>query len=356
MLDALIIGAGPAGSLAALLLARAGLRITLVEQHTFPRDKVCGECLSALGIEVLKRAGLQNLPVQPVPLHRALIYAPEGSACEIALPRPMWGLSRHVLDLHLLEAAKAAGANVLQPARCEGTPPHITIRNLTTNTVEPVDARYILRADGKAPSDQTTSDFGIKTHFVDVDGPRDAIELFTVNGSYGGLAPIEGNRWNAAFSVPAARLRAHRGDIEALFTQITRENVALKKRLTSAHRSSPWLASPLPRFGVQKNWPENTIPIGNAAAAIEPIGGEGMGLALRSAELAAFALIKAHRNSALIDFARLRVEYRRLWSVRRTAYRAIAMAVSCRSVAAWVTPAIDGCDAMTHAAMLLVGK
>ena len=45
-----VIGAGPAGSVAAALLARAGLDVILIEQHRFPRDKVCGECLSALGI------------------------------------------------------------------------------------------------------------------------------------------------------------------------------------------------------------------------------------------------------------------------------------------------------------------
>src|SRR5882724_12300454 len=60
-----IIGAGPAGSAAALMLARRGWSVTLIEQHRFPRDKVCGECLSALGIEVATRLGfataLKNL-------------------------------------------------------------------------------------------------------------------------------------------------------------------------------------------------------------------------------------------------------------------------------------------------------
>ena len=56
--DVTIIGAGPAGSTAAILLARAGWDVTLVEQSRFPRDKVCGECLSALGFDVLERLGL----------------------------------------------------------------------------------------------------------------------------------------------------------------------------------------------------------------------------------------------------------------------------------------------------------
>ena len=292
MFDALIVGAGPAGSLAALLLARAGWAVTLVEQHAFPRDKVCGECLSALGIDVLARAGVTHFPVKPIVLGRTLIHSMDGSACEIALPRPMWGLSRHVLDHHLFNSARAAGARVLQPARCEDLFPRAVIRNLINNEVESPEARYIIRADGKAAADRSmadrsSGDFGIKTHFVDVNGPRDAIELFAVDGSYGGLAPIEGNRWNAAFSVPASRLRDQRGNVAALFDEMTHENRALAIRLRSARQMGSWLAAPLPRFGVSDNWPENIIPIGNAAAAIEPIGGEGMGLALRSAELAA---------------------------------------------------------------------
>src|SRR5436305_10621130 len=58
MRDAIVIGAGPAGGTAALLLARAGWNVTIVEQHRFPRDKVCGESLGAMGVEVLDRLGL----------------------------------------------------------------------------------------------------------------------------------------------------------------------------------------------------------------------------------------------------------------------------------------------------------
>jgi flavin-dependent dehydrogenase len=342
MIDALVIGAGPAGSLAALLLSRAGLSVTLIEQHTFPRDKVCGECLSALGIEVLARSGLTDLPAQPIPLTRALIHATDGSSCEIALPDPMWGISRHVLDHHLLNSAKASGVRVLQPARCESFFPAITIRNLVTNQIETIESRYVLRADGKSPPDQSTGDFGIKTHFADVDGPLDAIELFAVNGSYGGLAPIEGSRWNAAFSVPAERLRGHHGNVQT--------------RLRRARRISPWLASPLPRFGVQSDWSGGIIPIGNAAAAIEPIGGEGMGLALRSAQLAAAALIQSRRNGKPPDLHALRRDYRRLWKTRAAACRGLSLAVSCGPVARWITPAMAGCEMISNATLSLMGK
>src|SRR5688572_28497217 len=117
-----IIGAGPAGSVAALLLARRGWDVTLVEQHRFPRDKVCGECLSALGMEVLERHGLgaDVREAGAVPLTSSAAYSAGGRSLQLGLPRAMWGLSRQAFDSLLLEGARSAGVSLRQPARCEG--------------------------------------------------------------------------------------------------------------------------------------------------------------------------------------------------------------------------------------------
>src|SRR5687768_8276819 len=98
--DVVVIGAGPAGSVAALLLARRGWDVTLVEQHRFPRDKVCGECLSALGMAVLDRHGLGGRfrDAGAVPLTRSAAHSAGGRAVHLALPQPMWGLSRRLFD------------------------------------------------------------------------------------------------------------------------------------------------------------------------------------------------------------------------------------------------------------------
>jgi 2-polyprenyl-6-methoxyphenol hydroxylase-like FAD-dependent oxidoreductase len=338
------------------MLARAGLGVTLIEQHVFPRDKVCGECLSALGIDVLERHGLGGFPHSQTVLSRTLIHAVNGTSCEFDLPRQMWGISRRVLDAHLLDMAKSAGVRVLQPARCEAISPAILVRHLPNKDRETIDAAFVLRADGKPPDAHQTGDFGIKTHFEHVDGPADAIELFGVQGSYGGLAPIENGLFNAAFSVPAERLRTHRGDIDALFTQIVGENRTLSQRLRHARRAGSWLASPLPRFAVQREWLDKVIPIGNAACAIEPIGGEGMGLALRSAELAAHAVIEAAREGSQVRRTALRQAYQQLWGTRAKACRALALAASHARFCSWLVPAVNGCDSLGVPVMYLMGK
>jgi flavin-dependent dehydrogenase len=345
--NAAVVGAGPAGSIAALLLSRRGWDVTLIEQSRFPRDKVCGECVSALGMDVLERAGLKErfLGAGAVRLTHALLHPPRSRLAVLTLPRPMWGLSRGALDALLFEAARETGVTIRQPVRCEslvnndaagsidmtGTAPTLRVRDLISNRLEELRPAWVFLADGKAAlcgpkggAPPATGDFGIKAHFEAIAGPPNAIELFSTLGTYGGLAAIEAGRWNAAFSVPAALLREQHGDIAALFERLAASNRALGRRLAGARRVGPWLASPLPRFAVTKHWPRHVIPIGNAAAALEPIGGEGMGLAMRSAELAVEALTEPTGFRP----QRLRAKYRALWTTRRTGCRAAAISVS----------------------------
>jgi flavin-dependent dehydrogenase len=366
MSKATVIGAGPAGCVAALVLARAGVEVTLVEQHRFPRDKVCGECLSALAIHTLETLGIARLlaELRPAVLREASIYTTADARYRLPLPRPMWGISRSALDAFLLGQAVSAGARVMQPARCEGVddkPGAIRVRDLRANEVQTIQADWVIVADGKGLQSLSpappTGDFGIKAHFRDVDGPRDAIELFGVNGAYGGLAAVEGATWNAAFSVPVAQLRGCGGNIDGLFQSIRRENPCLNRRMSGARRIGEWLASPLPRFGVRRHWPAGVIPVGNAAAAIEPIGGEGMGLAIASAELAARHLLKhGTSGSSAVARAELFSRYERLWRIRRAACRLAAMVVSRPHVSRLLLPFLNIVPATRAVSMSLLGK
>lgn len=361
----IVIGAGPAGAVAALVLARAGIDVALIEQHRFPRDKVCGECLSAVGIDVLTRLGLSSLILahHPAVLKRSVIFISDGRTVELPMRKPMWGISRRAMDTTLLHAARAAGVRVIQPARCEqiepGSPCRLRVRMLHNNDIDTMEARHVIVADGKAalmPQPPPPSgDLGLKAHFSRIDAPTDAIELFGVAGHYGGAAPIEDELWNIAFSVPAARLKQHGRNLDLLFRDIVSENRGLADQMTQAVRVSEWLTSPLPRFGVKQHWPEGIIPVGNAAAAMEPIGGEGMGLAIRSAELAAAAVLQAIQHDSDVNTPRLARSYRRLWTVRRAACRAGARIISSPTLSKITVPLAD-IDGLGSLVLKLVGK
>jgi flavin-dependent dehydrogenase len=242
----------------------------------------------------------------------------------------MWGISRAVFDSILLEAARAEGVEILQPARVEehgqdarGT--WVRVRDLRSNGVETFRSDQVIVADGKGLRPQPTGDFGIKAHFELRDVPRDAVQLFGVRGCYAGLAPIDGGLFNIACSVPRERIERAK-DVEAVFLEMVAENRRLTAVMQKGTRVSPWLASPLPRFGIAKEWPAGVITLGNAAAALEPIGGEGMGLAMRSAELAANA-IAACSDLNLVR-RKLQTEFRQLWNRRRLIWRSVAIVVS----------------------------
>jgi flavin-dependent dehydrogenase len=358
-----IIGGGPAGSTAAFLLARGGCTVTLVEQHRFPRDKVCGECLSATGIDVLNRIGLapELLAHSPVRFTHTAIHPAGGRSVHLPLPRPMWGISRSTFDLFLFDAARQAGAKILQPARCEridpGSSPTVRLRMLESNKLVSIESDWVLLADGKPGLMGATPphalDFGIKAHFEHVDGPRNAIELFGCDDLYGGVAAIEDGRWNAAFSVSARRLRMHRGNVAELFARIVQENPVLRRRLGSARRIGTWRVSPVPCYPVQARWPAGVIPIGNSAAAIEPIGGEGMGLALRSAELASRTILQSDGPP---DRHRLAREFRDLWRTRRPACRLAASVVSRARLAGPLVPLMGHFPGLSACALALLGK
>jgi 2-polyprenyl-6-methoxyphenol hydroxylase-like FAD-dependent oxidoreductase len=362
----MIVGAGPSGCMAAVMLARRAWRVSLVEPQRFPRDKVCGEMLSALGLDVLRRQGLfQRLQAaRPPVIRRALLHAANGATAMLRLPRPGWGLSRLAMDSALLDAAREAGVRVLQPARCEavngGRTVRLRIRSLVDNAIQDHDADCAIIADGKSAAwgdrPAATADFGLKAHFARIDGPPDAVELFGVRGHYVGFGPIEDDTWNLAMSVPAARLRAVRGDGDRLLDELTTEHPALARRLSGAVRATRWIASPLPRYAVRRRWPAGVIPVGNAAAAIEPIGGEGMGLALASAEQAADGIDAAYRAGRPLDVGLLQRRYAALWTVRSLACRAAARALSRPAIAPLVISALNVSRPCARVTLALLGK
>ncbi|MFG1952220.1 geranylgeranyl reductase family protein [Micromonospora sp. NPDC048830] len=110
--DVVVVGAGPAGSAAALAARRAGARVLLLDRADFPRDKACGDGIAAHALDVLAGLGVTGAVAGYPPLPRLRLVGPGGGAVARALPRPAYTVPREVFDARLVAAAVAAGAEL----------------------------------------------------------------------------------------------------------------------------------------------------------------------------------------------------------------------------------------------------
>lgn len=143
--DVAVIGAGPAGSAAALaaLRSRPGVRVLLLDRHDFPRDKSCGDGIAPQALDELARLGAAEVLADRVPIHRLRLQAPDGTVVAGRLDRPDFVVPRIVFDARLVDAAVARGA-VLQ----RRTVRRLEIRSDRVVLDGEVQARVVVGADG----------------------------------------------------------------------------------------------------------------------------------------------------------------------------------------------------------------
>ena len=310
--DLLIVGGGPGGGLSALLAARRGMRVQLIERKRFPRDKVCGEVFSSTAREVLQRAELLEPLFErgALPLDGCSFGDQRGRGFVGALNG--LSLSRAAFDLFLKERAIEAGVDWIegrsagQPILDGGRVVAIEVRAEGGHSAARFTAERFVAADGrrsrlahhlKLPGGdpqrtRPASRFGLKCHLVGVEGlPRGRVAMHLFPGGYAGLSEIEEGRWNLCMQIDAATLKAQR-DPERILDKILRCHLALGKQLRNAKRCSRWHSIGPLRYGSRAAFAAGVYFVGDAAGTIDPFCGLGIGRALRSAELAVQSLVQ----------------------------------------------------------------
>jgi len=334
--DAIIIGAGPAGASAAILLANAGWSIALIEKQIFPRRKVCGECVAASNLPLLDALGIgAAFMAQAGPELRqvALMRGTRTVHAKLpAAPHPIyaWGraLGRETLDTLLLERASAAGAVVLQPytvqdlqggvgkhqciLRKAGSQQQIILKApvaiLAHGSWEPLPAvRAQQRQQGQM---QKASDLlAFKANFRGADLPAGLLCVLAFEGGYGGIVLGDDGLITLACCIRVDRLENLRRIApglpagEVVEAMLKRECAGVAEALNKATRCGAWLASGPLAPGVRLQADDAAFRIGNAAGEAHPIIGEGMSMALQSAWLLCARLIRARRQAGTSDDA-----------------------------------------------------
>lgn len=330
--DAIVIGAGPAGSSAAAALAARGHHALLVEQNWLPRHKVCGEFLSPEAQGTLTRLGLSAAlrRAQPVALHHVELIAPDGSRLHRPLPGPAWGISRYVMDAALAEAAEAQGATLTTGTTVTRTTFRsglytVSLRHATRLCT--VTARAVLLAAGRHSRAALTPDsapalrrprhgrlrqaVGIKRHYIGLALPPQ-VGLYLFAGGYAGINPIEEGRANLCMLVEDQTFRAAGGDVNRMFAAAQAANPALADLLAGATPLNHTTRTVAAVDTESPARPWQGLPrLGDAAVMMPPLCGDGMAMALRGAELCVAGADAYLRGECSLD--EWEAEYTRAW-------------------------------------------
>lgn len=285
--QAVVVGAGPAGSTAARELARRGMRVLLVDRASFPRTKVCGCCLNGWALATLRDVGLGELPArcEAAPLTRVRLGA-RGREAEIRLPEGL-ALSRERFDAALVEAAIAAGVGFLPGTIARRSNPVTQLILRQGDHERDVTTRILLVADGlsgrllgddagRIIDDGSRIGAGTIAPTGDAAFGAGTIHMACGAGGYVGLVRLEDGRLDVAAALDPWLVRRH-GGVAGAVRSLLRET-GWPELSDLSWRGTPALSSRAQRLA-GPGW----FVLGDAAGYVEPFTGEGMAWALASA-------------------------------------------------------------------------
>lgn len=352
--DVLVVGAGPAGSSAAWHLARAGVRVTVLDRARFPRDKPCAEYLSPEASRILAAMGALEACEAAGPAHLAgmIIRAPGGARIrgEFAAAHGFrafrdrgLALRRPVLDAILLDRARAAGATVIEGERVisvlrDSRGAVCGVRALSHAGGEREHrARIVVGADGLRSiiarrMGVSRQSFGPRRlafigHYRGVEGITDYGEMHVERAGYAGFADVGHGLTNVAVVVPRAGVREEiaGGDPASFLERWIAAQPHLAPRMIRAERAKAVRVTGPFAVRASRAWAPGAALVGDAADFFDPFTGEGIYAALRGGELLAphaLAALDAGRardaDAALRGYDRARRrEFAGKWMVER---------------------------------------
>jgi flavin-dependent dehydrogenase len=308
--DPLIIGAGPAGCAAAITLARGGQTPLLIDRNAEPGDALCGGFLSWETAKRLSKLGIDVAALGAHPVGQLAIFAGK-RALTTALPAQSWGLSRHTLDAALRAQALANGARFAQHTvlRYKSGGYHGWDGMVADTDTGPISATQIFVATGKHDvrpvwrvHDSKNPTLGLRAvvqgsiELAALVGDR--IELHLFDGGYCGIVCQEDGRVNICMAVRKRRLGEAGKRPRALFDQLGREHPELGARLVHLPADAKIDAIGSVPYGWRLKFGDDMYRLGDQAAVIPSLAGEGIDIALASGIAAAERLINPSRRAS----------------------------------------------------------
>jgi flavin-dependent dehydrogenase len=368
MRDALVVGAGPAGSIAAIALSRAGARVALLDRATFPRHKLCGDTLNPGALALLRRLQLAaDVEANGLRIDGMIVTGEGGVRVEGRYPEGIHGrsISRADLDWWLIQHAIAAGVEFLGGTPVRGlVVDHVHesrvcgVRISTSSGCEDVRAAVTIAADGRrsrlafdlglARYEAWPRRWAVGAYATGVRGMSRCGEMHVRAGRYVGIAPLPGGVTNVCLVRPSGPGdRTMRDPITAL-GEALEADPSLRVRFDAARFvDRAVVLGPLSVARVRdRAVPDGLLLAGDAAGFIDPMTGDGLRFAIQGGELAANAALEALEYGWTGVHARLGAERRRVFGAKwrfNRALRALVgapIAVRAASLGSRLAPAV----------------
>jgi len=377
--DVVIVGAGPAGAAAGIVLARAGARVRILDRASFPRDKLCGDTvnpgtlarLHALGVGAeVERRGLR--------VDGMLVSGERGVRVEGRYPAGQWGraILRRDLDGLLLKEAIAAGCQFEEGVAVRGALLEesglvrrlVGVRIGAADREATVAAPITIAADGRrsalvwslglAKHPASPRRWAVGAYFesfataefspadITAGGTSTFGEMHIRRGRYIGVAPVPGGLTNVCLVRPSGPGDADLADAAGLLTRTLACDPLLASRASAARLATPPVVLGPLAVDVAHAAIDGLLLAGDASGFIDPMTGDGLRFAIRGGELAASAALEAFAHGWSGVHARLAAsrarEFAGKWRFNRALRALVASpsAVDAAALAARIAPGV----------------
>jgi flavin-dependent dehydrogenase len=341
----LIVGGGPAGATAAIMLGKAGARPLLIERSVDHHDIVCGGFLGGDALASLAAIGMNVLALGARPVTQLNLVAGPRSTL-IDLPFAAAGLSRRTLDQALLTRAAESGATIERGIAAKLIEPdelRLTLADgslLEAAAIFLATGKYELRGGARAVDNLRDPPLGLRVRLGGSPAMARAlggkIELILIERGYAGLILQEDGSANLCLTVAKSRLVEAEGNRHRLLADLAAESPLLGERLGQASGMSGWASVARVPYGWRaRSTTSGLFRLGDQAAVIASLAGDGVAIALSSGRMAAEHYLKDSPDSAIsYQQAFSRTSRQPLWIAERLRSIAEKSGIAAAAIAA----------------------